>query len=290
MAPLMVLALVLQPILERLADDDVEMRDAAERELRRQGLAAVPTLEAGLTNADAHVRNACLQLLAERINDLPVEVVDRNAALAEMREVGWLNYMVDRLGRVRLASPGYATRASVLEENYEARELLAMGRRAVPFLLAKLEEDPFVIAPLLGLFDDARAAEALDRLASTSTMVTYEMFDVPVRAADVARRARGWIPMRSGLTSHDPDELIDALPEPHPSTLRMSRDEAKASSPAMAEVAALGPGVIPRVRARLRARQPYLLARTLGLFDDAHAVCILDELASRAEVLSFSYK
>jgi len=58
----------------------------------------------------------------------------------------------------------------------------------------------------------------------------------------------------------------------------------------MAEVAALGPGVVPRLRARLRARQPYLLARALGLFDEACAVSALDELASRAEVFSFSYR
>ncbi len=288
MAALLAALLSLQPILDRLADEAIEVRDVAERELRRQGLSAVATLEAGLASADAHVRSVCLQILAERIHELPVEVVDRNAALDEMREVGWLNFMVDHLRRQRLASPCYPTRASIVEDAYEARELRAMGRRAVPFLIAKLEEDPFVIAPLLGLFDDARAAEALDRLASTSTLVTYEMFDVPVRAADVARRARGWIPIRSGLTSHDPDELIDNLPEPQPATLRLTRDEAKVSSPAMAEVAALGPAVIPRLRARLQGRRPFLLTRALGLFDDAHAVRALDDLASRAEVLSFS--
>jgi len=44
------------------------------------------------------------------------------------------------------------------------------------------------------------------------------MFDVPVNASDVARRARAWIRIASGMTSHDPDEIIDRLPEPHPAT------------------------------------------------------------------------
>jgi len=90
------------------------------------------------------------------------------------------------------------------------------ARRALPHLEARRR--PFAIAPLLGLFDDARAAAALDRLAATSALVTHEMFDVPVNASDVARRARAWIRIASGMTSHDPDEIIDRLPEPHPAT------------------------------------------------------------------------
>jgi len=82
MATLLAALLSLQPILDRLADDDIETRDLAERELRSQVRAAVSTLEAGLKSTDAHVRSVCLQILTERIDDLPVEVVDRNAALA----------------------------------------------------------------------------------------------------------------------------------------------------------------------------------------------------------------
>jgi hypothetical protein len=165
----MVLALALQDpaaLVDRLGDDAIDAREKAAAELRRLGEGAVGALEDGLRHADAEVRARSLELLLLRLKALPPAMIARHAPLREARLARDVDGLMARLNAGG-AWTGSKTREALLEASADMRSMRALGAEAVPLLVRELDGPrAWPAAMALGLFDDARAVEALDGLSA----------------------------------------------------------------------------------------------------------------------------
>jgi len=153
-------------LVERLGDDSIDARDEAVSALRRMGDRAVPALEDGLRHADAEVRAQSLDLLLSRLEGLAPAVIARHAALREAKLARDLAGILARLDAGGCWT-GSKTREALLEASADMRSMRALGAEAVPLLVRELDgRRAWPAAMALGLFDDARATAALERLSA----------------------------------------------------------------------------------------------------------------------------
>lgn len=164
---LMLLALPdAQQLVEDLADLSIEVRDEATAELRRRGPKAVPALVTGLDHGDAEVRARVLALLTEQLDALPPDVLARHPALRDAKLKRDAEAIIRKLARRRLH--GYANRAALLQYEPEMRALRDLGPDVIHVLLRELDGPATLqVTVALGLFDDPRAAAALDNLSES---------------------------------------------------------------------------------------------------------------------------
>jgi hypothetical protein len=169
----LVLLLVQDPnaLVGRLGADSIEAREQATIELRAMGLRASDTLLKAARHSDAEVSARALALLAGMLDQLLPERTDHVPALAAERD---RRRFEAAFATVTVSTPPKAGARETLLAHPDWVKLASLGPRAVPRLVAKLDSAHALHAVLgLGLFDDPRAAKALDLEVERNQVVAH---------------------------------------------------------------------------------------------------------------------
>lgn len=156
-------------LVERLGSEDPAEREDASARLARLGPRAFRALERGLAHRDAEVRGRSLDLLARQLDALPSDLVARHESLGLARLVRDWERIRAKLGAV----PHQARSRAELVGVEPYGQIASLGRAVVPLVLRDLDgpwRHGMILA--LGLFDDPRAAAALDELARSDEVYT----------------------------------------------------------------------------------------------------------------------
>src|SRR5262245_2654859 len=139
----MVLALLmlggaLDPVslVGQLADDSIEVREAAVAHLKAMGPTAFAALEDGLAHSDPEVRSRSLEVLVAEFPELPGDLVSRRP------ELRWEKVVREAMPHVKNLSGRVIwvldNREAMLERNEDLRALKAIGPAVVPLILSEL--------------------------------------------------------------------------------------------------------------------------------------------------------